>query len=67
PVTDDGGRYVQVYIPSSHWYNFHTGTQIAAQRQYIWMSAPLDTIQIFIKGGAILPTQGYAENTKFSR
>ncbi|CAF4731027.1 unnamed protein product [Rotaria socialis] len=67
PVTDDGGRYVQVYIPSSHWYNFHTGARIAVQKQYIWMSAPLDTIPIFIKGGAILPTQGYAENTKFSR
>jgi maltase-glucoamylase len=67
PVTDDGARQVQVYIPSSHWYDFYTGSLIQAEQQFVTIEAPLDTIPIFLRGGAILPTQGYALNTKYSR
>jgi alpha-glucosidase (family GH31 glycosyl hydrolase) len=67
PVTDDGAREVQVYIPSSHWYNFHTGSRISAQKQFIKIEAPLETIPMLLRGGAMLPTQEYANNTKYSR
>ncbi|CAF2678069.1 unnamed protein product [Rotaria sp. Silwood2] len=67
PVTDDGARQVQVYIPSSPWYNYYTGSRIAAHNQSISMEAPLNIIPILLKGGAILPTQGFANNTKLSR
>lgn len=67
PVTDNGTRQVEVYIPSSPWYNYYTGSKILAQKQWITMEAPLDTIPILLRGGTILPTQGYANNTKFSR
>ncbi|CAF3879344.1 unnamed protein product [Rotaria magnacalcarata] len=67
PVTDNGTRQVQVYIPSSPWYNYYTGSKILVQKQWITMEAPLDTIPILLRGGTILPTQGYANNTKFSR
>ncbi|CAF3413409.1 unnamed protein product [Rotaria sp. Silwood1] len=67
PVTDNGARQVQVYIPSLYWYNFYTGARITSQRKFITMDAPLDTIPILLRGGAILPTQGYANNTKYSR
>ncbi len=67
PVTDDGARQVQVYIPSSNWYDYYTGTLISVQQQYTTLQAPLDTIPILLRGGSIIPTQQYANNTKYSR
>ncbi|CAF2718675.1 unnamed protein product [Rotaria sp. Silwood2] len=67
PVTDDGARQVRIYIPSSHWYNYYTGSLIQTQQQFVIAEAPLETIPILLRGGAILPTQGYALNTKYSR
>ncbi|CAF0867380.1 unnamed protein product [Adineta ricciae] len=67
PVTDDGKRQVQAYIPSSHWYNYYSGAKIPYQKQFITLSAPLDTIPILLRGGAIIPTQEFANNTKFAR
>ena len=67
PVTDEGAKQVEIYIPSSHWYNYYSGTQIPYQQQSITMAAPLDTIPILLRGGAIIPTQEFANNTKYSR
>ncbi|CAF1510774.1 unnamed protein product [Rotaria sp. Silwood1] len=67
PVTDDGAQEVQVYIPSLPWYNYYNGSRIAVHNQSIAMEAPLNMIPILLKGGAILPTQGFANNTKLSR
>lgn len=67
PVTTDGARQVEVYIPSSHWYNYYSGTKISYQKQFVTVPAPLDTIPIFLRGGAILPIQEFANNTKYSR
>lgn len=67
PVTDDAARQVQVYIPSSHWYNYYSGTRITSEKQFIQIPAPLDTIPILLRGGAIIPTQEFANNTKQSR
>ncbi|CAF0767379.1 unnamed protein product [Rotaria sp. Silwood1] len=67
PVTDDGARTVNIYIPSSPWYNFYDGARISVQNQFLSVLAPLDIIPIFLRGGAILPTQGFANNTKLSR
>ncbi|CAF0846134.1 unnamed protein product [Adineta steineri] len=67
PVTDDAKRQVQVYIPSTHWYNYYTGAKIPYQKQFITLPAPLDTIPILLRGGGIIPTQEFANNTKASR
>ncbi|CAF2935123.1 unnamed protein product [Rotaria sp. Silwood2] len=67
PVTDDGARTVQIYSPSSPWYNFYDGTSISVQSQFVSVEAPLEIIPLFLRGGAILPTQGFANNTKLSR
>ena len=67
PVTDQGARAVQAYIPSTEWYNYYTGARIPYQGQYIRLSASLDTIPILLRGGAIIPTQQFANNTKYSR
>ncbi|CAF3691355.1 unnamed protein product [Adineta steineri] len=67
PVTDEGARQVQVYIPSSEWFNYYTGDQYLYSKQFINISAALDTIPILLRSGSIIPTQQYANNTKYSR
>ncbi|CAF3661960.1 unnamed protein product [Adineta steineri] len=67
PVTDDGAREVQVYIPASKWYDYYTGVPVTVQAQYTTLQAPLTTIPILLRGGIIIPTQLYANNTKYSR
>lgn len=67
PVTDAGARQVSAYIPSSYWYNYYSGSRIPYQKQFITLPAPLDTIPIVLRGGAIIPTQEFANNTKLSR
>ena len=67
PVTDDGVRQLNVYIPSSDWYDYYTGVSMSNQSQYVTIQAPLTTIPILLRGAAIIPTQIYANNTKYSR
>ena len=67
PVTDEGARQVEVYFPSSPWYNYYSGRKISVSKQFVTVPAPLDTIPIFLRGGAIIPTQDFANNTKSSR
>ncbi|CAF4979557.1 unnamed protein product [Rotaria sp. Silwood1] len=67
PVTDGGARQVQAYIPSSDWYDYYTGVRMSPEKQFITLDAPLNMIPIFLRGGAIIPTQEPANNTKYSR
>ncbi|CAF1070902.1 unnamed protein product, partial [Didymodactylos carnosus] len=67
PVTDDNAREISVYIPSSHWYDFYTGKRMNMLNQWVKIQAPLDTIPIFLRGGYIIPTQEFANNTVYSR
>jgi alpha-glucosidase (family GH31 glycosyl hydrolase) len=67
PVTDEGAKQVEVYIPSSDWFNYYTGEQYLYSKRFLNISAPLDTIPILLKGGSIIPIQEYGNNTKYSR
>lgn len=67
PVTDEGAREVQVYIPSLDWFNYYTGEEYLYPGHLLNISAPLETIPIFVKGGSILPIQEHANNTQLSR
>jgi alpha-glucosidase (family GH31 glycosyl hydrolase) len=67
PVTDDGAREVQVYIPSSDWFDYYSGKKLMYQKEFTNIPAPLDTIPILLRGGSIIPTQEFATNTKYSR
>lgn len=67
PVTDDGVRQLETYFPSSPWYDFYTGSKISVQNERTLVDAPLEKIPLFLRGGGILPTQGFSNNTKLSR
>jgi alpha-glucosidase (family GH31 glycosyl hydrolase) len=56
PVTADGVRSRQVYLPEGYWVDFWTDS-LHTGPQSISAEAPLERIPVFIRGGAILPMQ----------
>ena len=55
PVTDQGATSRTVYLPSgTEWYNYWTNERLKGG-QTITVSAPIDTIPIFVRAGSILP------------
>jgi len=54
PVTRAGATGRLVYLPQGTWFDFWTGVPHAGE-QTIPVSAPLETIPLFVRGGAMLP------------
>ncbi len=49
-----------VTLPSGIWYNFWTGRDASSTKS---LDPPLDTLPVFVRGGAILPEQSVVQNT----
>ncbi len=58
PVTAQGATSALVYFPASHtpWYDVADGTEHAAGAE-VSVSAPIEKIPVFQRGGTILPRQ----------
>ena len=56
PVTTKGAQTRVVYLPEGKWINYWTN-QVYEGKLYVSVLSPLDQIPIFIKAGAIIPTQ----------
>jgi alpha-D-xyloside xylohydrolase len=55
PVTEQGATSRGVYLPAgADWYNFWTNERVHGG-QSITVSAPIDTIPLFVRAGSILP------------
>jgi alpha-D-xyloside xylohydrolase len=56
PVTTQGATEQAVYLPAAgaSWYNFWTGEKAAAG-ETVQATAPVDTMPIFVRPGAIVP------------
>ncbi|KAG8523335.1 Maltase-glucoamylase, intestinal, partial [Galemys pyrenaicus] len=67
PVLEAGKRDVKAYFPSARWYDYYTGVDIKARGEWKILPAPLEHINLHIRGGYILPWQKPAPNTFFSR
>ncbi|XP_069807724.1 lysosomal alpha-glucosidase [Dendropsophus ebraccatus] len=57
PVLEQGKTEVNGYFPAGKWYALQTGVQIQSKGQWINLSAPMDTINVHVQGGHILPAQ----------
>lgn len=57
---------VTAYFPRDIWYNFYTGKTVPSTSGYHVLEAPLDVINIHLRGGYILPLQD-PELTTFRR
>ncbi|XP_038616574.1 maltase-glucoamylase, intestinal [Tachyglossus aculeatus] len=67
PVLKAKAVHVSAYFPKARWYSFHTGTEVGARGQWRNLSAPLEHINLHVRGGHILPCQEPANNTHYSR
>lgn len=56
PVTNKGAQTRTVYLPKGNWINYWTGEEHQG-KQHISVLCPIEQTPIFIKGGAIIPTQ----------
>jgi alpha-D-xyloside xylohydrolase len=63
PVTEQGAISRKVYLPAgTDWYNFWTNERIRGGYR-VTVSAPIDTIPIFVRAGSILPLGAVIEST----
>ncbi|XP_058276168.1 sucrase-isomaltase, intestinal-like [Hirundo rustica] len=65
----EGARSVTVYFPEAQWFDYYTGLKVpsAWKKNYATVSAPLNKIPLYIRGGYILPQQAPATTTTESR
>lgn len=54
PVVTQGETSRKVYLPEGEWYDFETNRRIKGGR-YVTAAAPIETMPIFVRAGAILP------------
>ena len=55
PVFEQGATERKVYLPAGGWYDFWTGKRMEGGKTVL-VSAPLDTMPLFVRAGSILPT-----------
>ncbi|XP_027698085.1 maltase-glucoamylase, intestinal-like, partial [Vombatus ursinus] len=67
PVLEPNAWNVTAYFPNASWYDYYTGSDIGVRGQWKNLPAPLDHINLHIRGGYILPWQKPANNTHYSR
>jgi len=56
PVTKDDDASRQVYLPRGIWYDFWTDHRYTGPEE-IKVAAPMERIPLFVRGGAIVPSQ----------
>lgn len=63
PVVKDGLRERDVYLPKgAAWLNWWTGERYEGGKQYR-IAAPLDQLPLFVRVGAVIPTQPVIQHT----
>uniref|UniRef100_A0A8D0D4M4 Lysosomal alpha-glucosidase n=1 Tax=Sander lucioperca TaxID=283035 RepID=A0A8D0D4M4_SANLU len=69
PVLEQGAVELAAYLPPGIWYSLHnvSFTSINFKGQYLLLPAPLDTINIHVRDGHIIPQQEPALTTAASR
>jgi alpha-glucosidase len=60
PKVDEKVGPYDVTLPPGIWYDFWTGREASATKS---LDPPLDTLPVFVRGGAILPEQPVVQNT----
>uniref|UniRef100_A0A7N6FCY3 Lysosomal alpha-glucosidase n=1 Tax=Anabas testudineus TaxID=64144 RepID=A0A7N6FCY3_ANATE len=74
PVLEQGAEELAVYLPPGTWYSLYnfmwlkfTANPFHSKGQYLLLPAPLDTINVHVREGHILPQQEPALTTTASR
>ncbi|NXT18858.1 LYAG glucosidase, partial [Syrrhaptes paradoxus] len=67
PVLEPGKTKVSGYFPAGTWYSLAGDSAIHSKGQWVLLPAPLDTINVHVRAGHILPLQEPAFSTTESR
>ncbi|KAK6185390.1 hypothetical protein SNE40_007635 [Patella caerulea] len=67
PVVTQGGQQVEAYFPNDRWFDFYDGGEIASTGKKVTLQAPIDKINLHIRGGTIIPVQEPDVTTTASR
>ncbi|XP_040291053.1 lysosomal alpha-glucosidase-like [Bufo bufo] len=67
PVLEEGKTEVNGYFPAGVWYDLVSGAGFESKGEWFTLPAPLDTINLHIRGGYIIPAQEPGMTTKESR
>ncbi|XP_078486588.1 sucrase-isomaltase, intestinal [Ciona intestinalis] len=67
PVLEQGKLTVEGYMADTRWFDYYSGAEVAQRKATVTLSAPMDYINLHIRGGYILPTQEPAVTTYYSR
>jgi alpha-D-xyloside xylohydrolase len=63
PITEQGATSRTVYLPAgTDWYNYWTNERVKGG-QTVDVSAPIDTIPLFVRAGSIIPMGAPVEST----
>jgi alpha-glucosidase len=62
PVMEQGKREQTVYLPKGEWFDYWTGRRYSGPME-VSVDAPLSSIPIFVRGGAIIPTRQLVQYT----
>ncbi|XP_024127392.1 lysosomal alpha-glucosidase [Oryzias melastigma] len=66
PVLKQGAVKVAAYLPLGTWYSLHNGQPFYSEGQFFLLPAPLDTINVHMREGHIIPQQEPALTTAAS-
>ncbi|KAM4597980.1 lysosomal alpha-glucosidase isoform 2-T2 [Polymixia lowei] len=67
PVLEQGAVELAAYLPPGTWYSLHNGQPFYSKGQYLLLPADLDTINVHVREGHIIPQQEPALTTAASR
>ncbi|XP_071506103.1 maltase-glucoamylase-like [Diadema antillarum] len=71
PVLEQDALSVRAYFPRARWFDYYTGTEVPETSVELGsgvdLDAPLDHINLHVRGGNIIPTQEPANCTMNSR
>jgi alpha-glucosidase len=62
PVLERGARRRALYLPAGSWISLDDDARFAGPRR-IEVEAPLERMPIFVRGGAVIPTQSAVQHT----
>jgi len=63
PVVDRGARKRSVYLPAGSWTSWSDGARYTGPR-HLEISAPIDRIPLFVRGGSVIPMQSAVQHTE---
>jgi alpha-glucosidase len=53
----------KVYLPDGDWYDLNTERKYSGNQE-LYVETPMETLPLFVKGGAIIPMQSVVQNAK---